>query len=55
MKTTDEILQALKTHLKEVEDQFALCEENEEADIEEIELSGRIDTLRWVINLFEEQ
>lgn len=54
MKSTEEILQSLKTHLKECEDQFALFEEEESADIEEIELSARIDTVRWAISLFEE-
>lgn len=55
MKSREEILQSLKTHLQECEEQFAFCtDENEEADIEEIELSARIDTLRWTIALFEE-
>lgn len=54
MKTREEILESLKTHLKECEDQFALFEEEESADVEEIEVSARIDTLRWAVQLFEE-
>lgn len=55
-KTPEEILQNLKTHLEECKAEFELCtDESEDATIEEIELSGRIDTLKWAINLFEEE
>lgn len=55
-KTREEILQSLKTHLEECKTEFELCiDESEDATIEEIELSGRIDTLKWAINLFEEE
>lgn len=53
MKSREEILQSLQTHLKECEDQFSLFEEDESAEVEEIEVSARIDTLRWAISLFE--
>lgn len=55
MKSREEILQAIKTHLQECEEQFAFAtDENEDADIEEIELGARIETLRWTISLFED-